>query len=67
MKEKKYNKNYMDNNQEKFEVYIFYICILQGKRKKMEKEKWYLLRIKKLFPSNSEIDQYLSKYFFYCK
>lgn len=26
-------KKLYDNNQEKFEVYIFYICILQGKRK----------------------------------
>ena len=32
-------KKLYDNNQEKFEVYIFYICILQGKRKKMDKKK----------------------------
>lgn len=35
-------------------MYIFYICILQGKRKKwIKKRKWYLREIKKLFPSNS--------------
>ena len=26
-------RNLYNSNQEKFEVYIFYICILQGKRK----------------------------------
>ena len=46
------------------EVYIFYICILQGKRKKwIKKRKWYLREIKKLFPSNSEIDQYFREIF----
>ena len=60
-------KKLYDNNQEKFEVYIFYICILQGKRKKwIKKRKWYLREIKKLFPSNSEIDQYFRE-IFYCK
>ena len=54
-------KKLYDNNQEKFEVYIFYICILQGKRKKwIKKRKWYLREIKKLFPSNSEIDRIFS-------
>lgn len=57
-------KKLYDNNQEKFEVYIFYICILQGKRKKwIKKRKWYLREIKKLFPSNSEIDQYFREIF----
>lgn len=57
-------KKLYDNNQEKFEVYIFYICILQGKRKKwIKKRKWYLREIKKLFPSNSEIDQYFQEIF----
>ena len=32
-------KKLYDNNQEKFEVYIFYICILQGKRKKWIKKR----------------------------
>ena len=46
------------------EKYIFYICILQGKRKKwIKKRKWYLREIKKLFPSNSEIDQYFREIF----
>ena len=57
-------KKLYDNNQEKFEVYIFYICILQGKRKKwIKKRKRYLREIKKLFPSNSEIDQYFREIF----
>lgn len=57
-------KKLYDNNQEKFEVYIFYICILQGKRKKwIKNRKWYLREIKKLFPSNSEIDQYFREIF----
>ena len=62
--EKNIIKKLYDNNQEKFEVYIFYICILQGKRKKwIKKRKWYLREIKKLFPSNSEIDQYFREIF----
>ena len=57
-------KKLYDNNQEKLEVYIFYICILQGKRKKwIKKRKRYLREIKKLFPSNSEIDQYFREIF----
>ena len=51
-------------NQEKFEVYIFYICILQGKRKKwIKRKKGYLEKIKKMFPSDSEIDHYFREIF----
>ena len=57
-RKKKYNKNYKErNNQEKnLEVYIFIFAFYKERENKwQEKEKWYLLRIKKLFPSNSEI------------
>lgn len=51
-------------HQEKFEVYIFYICILQGKRKKwIKRKKGYLEKIKKMFPSDSEIDHYFREIF----
>ena len=51
-------------NIEKFEVYIFYICILQGKRKKwIKRKKGYLEKIKKMFPSDSEIDHYFREIF----
>lgn len=43
-------KKLYDNNQEKFEVYIFYICILQGKRKKwIKKENGIYEKLKNYF------------------
>lgn len=57
-------RNLYNSNQEKFEVYIFYICILQGKRKKwIKRKKGYLEKIKKMFPSDSEIDHYFREIF----
>ena len=49
----------------KFEVYIFLYLHFTRKEKKMDKKKkkWYLREIKKLFPSNSEIDQYFREIF----
>lgn len=57
-------QNLYSNNQEKFEVYIFYICIIKGKRKRwIKKRKLYYQSIKSLFPSNSEIDIYFREIF----
>lgn len=44
--------------------YIFFIFAFYKEREKMDKKKkWYLREIKKLFPSNSEIDQYFREIF----
>ena len=43
---------------------IYNICILQGKRKKwIKRKKGYLEKIKKMFPSDSEIDHYFREIF----
>ena len=52
------------NNQEKFEVYIFYISIIKGKRNRwIRRRKLYYQGIKSLFPSDSEVDKYFREIF----
>lgn len=60
-------KKLYDNNQEKFEVYIFYICILQGKRKKwIKKENGIYEKLKNYFQVIRKQINIFGKYF-YCK